>query len=65
MFHLKSLFAALSVLSLVSASPVPEAAAGPQQTQAPQPYKRATFTHPGVLNSKAQLDFVKGQVAGE
>ncbi|MGW6878445.1 alginate lyase family protein [Streptomyces xanthophaeus] len=58
--------AGLAALALVLAAwavPAPSAQARPPQQQAAAP---AAFAHPGVLNSRAQLDFVRTKVqAGE
>ena len=64
MLYLQTLFLFAASLSLTLSSPI---ISSPQETPAPQVRKRApsSWVHPGVLNSKAQLDFVKAQVASD
>lgn len=51
--------AALALALAVSLTPTPPAQAQPLRPQAAAP---AQFAHPGVLNSRAQLDFVRTKV---
>ena len=53
-------FAALQILTLASCSPTSNVPTPEYQTL--QPRAPATFTHPGVLLDKAQLDFIKSKV---
>ena len=55
-------FAATQLLSFGYATPI---APSEDDVQALHPRAPATFTHPGVLVNKAQLDFVKSKVAAK
>ncbi|MFJ3923093.1 alginate lyase family protein [Streptomyces sp. NPDC090022] len=58
--------AALALGSMPTAAAPAAASAAPASAVAPAAAAPARFTHPGVLNSRAQLDFVRAKVqAGE
>ncbi len=56
--------ATLPLLALSSRLPTPAAVSLPPPTGSIIKRAPTTWVHPGVLNSKAQLDLVKSQVAG-
>ena len=64
MLYFQALFLFAGLLFPTLSSPI---ISSPQETPAPQVFKGApsSWVHPGVLNSKAQLDFVKAQVASD
>ncbi len=57
-----ALGAAASASASASAGAVPSAAARPAVAHAVAPHAPAAFTHPGVLVSQSQLDYVRSQV---